>query len=54
MFILTRGYGVCTVLLKMIGVHLTYLLYVQALKMVLSNFVKLTSNAFALTYMIFA
>ncbi len=41
-------------LLKMIGVHLTCLLYVRAQKMVLSNFVKLTSNAFALTCMIIA
>jgi hypothetical protein len=41
-------------LLKMICVHLTCLLYVRAQKMVLSNFVKLTSNAFAITCMIFA
>jgi hypothetical protein len=40
------------VLFKMIGVHLTCLLYVRAQKMVLSNFVKLTSNAFALTCML--
>ncbi len=39
---------------KMIGVYLTCLLYVLAQKMVLSNFVMLTSNAFALTCMIFA
>ena len=39
---------------KLIAVHLTCLLYVRAQKMVLSNFVKLTSNAFALTCMIFA
>jgi hypothetical protein len=43
----------CTVLLKMIGVHLTCLLYVLAQKLVLSDFVKLTSDAFALTCMIF-
>ncbi len=51
---ITQRKRACTVLLKMIGVHLTYLLSVQAQKVVLSNFVKLTSNAFALTCMIFA
>jgi hypothetical protein len=34
-------------LLKMIGVHLTCLLYVQAQKMIVSIFLKLTSNASA-------
>ncbi len=43
----------CPQLLKMIGVHLTCLLYVRAQKMVWSIFVKLTSNAFELTFMIF-
>ena len=51
---ITQRKRACMALLKMIGVHLTCLLYVLAQKMVLSNFVKLTSNAFALTCMIFA
>ena len=51
---ITQRKRACTVLLNMIGAHLTCLLYVLAQKMVLSNFVKLTSNAFVLTCMIFA
>jgi hypothetical protein len=51
---ITQRKSACTDLLKIIGMHLTPLLYVRAQKMVLSNFVKLTSNAFALTCMIFA
>ncbi len=37
---ITQRKRACTVLLKMIGVHLTCLLYVQAQKKVLSIFVK--------------
>ena len=39
---------------KMTGVHLTCYSYVRAQKLGLSNFVKLTSNAFALSCLIFA
>jgi hypothetical protein len=42
-----------TVPVNMIGVHLTCLQYVQAPNLGLSNFVKLNSNALALSCMIF-